>query len=422
MKDLTSRRLEATPKAIGITCDWFIQEANNATLISTDGKEFIDFASGIAVLNVGHRHPKVVEAVKMQLDKFTHSAYQVTPYESYVELAEAINKIAPIHSKKKTCFFTTGGEATENAIKIAKAYTKRYGVIAFGGSFHGRTSMAVSVTGKVAPYKSEIGMGMPGVYHALYPNKLYGISVKDSLRSIEHICKSSISPYDVSAIIFEPVQGEGGFNVAPKEFITELRKFCDEYGIVMIADEVQTGFARTGKTFAMEYFDESVDLICIAKSLGGGFPLSGIVGKADIMDTQNPGAMGGTYAGNPLATTAALEVLKIIEEEKLNERAQKLGEQLQNTLKKIQIEENITQIAQVRGLGSMVAVEFFEKDVPSAEFAKRVQKEAMQRGVVLLTCGSYGNVIRFLYPLTIPQEQFDKALSLICDSLKKAAQ
>lgn len=420
MKDLTQRRLEATPKAIGIACDWFIKEANNATLLSTDGREFIDFASGIAVLNVGHRHKRVIEAVRKQLEQFTHSAYQVTPYESYVELAEKINELAPIKAKKKTCFFTTGGEATENAIKIAKAYTKRYGVIAFGGSFHGRTSMAVSMTGKVVPYKAEIGIGMPGVYHAFYPNDLYEISVKDSLKSIEHICKSSISPYDVAALIFEPVQGEGGFNPAPKEFITGLRKFCDEYGIVLIADEVQTGFARTGKTFAMEHFDENVDLICIAKSLGGGFPISGIVGKADIMDYQNPGAMGGTYAGNPLATTAALEVLKIIEEEKLNERAVHLGKQLEDTLKKCKIQENITQIAQIRALGSMVAVEFFENEAPSAELAKKVQKEAMQRGVVLLTCGSYGNVIRFLYPLTIPQEQFDRALELIYDSITKA--
>lgn len=420
MQDLISRRIIATPKGIGITCDWFVKEANNATIISTDGKEFIDFASGIAVLNVGHRHPRIIEAVKKQLDLFTHTAYQVTPYESYIALAEQINQLAPIEGEKKSCFFTTGGEATENAVKIAKAHTKRYGVISFGGSFHGRTSMAVSMTGKVEPYKAEIGVGMPGVYHALYPNELHEISVKDSLRSLEHICKSSISPYDISAIIVEPVQGEGGFNVAPKDFIQELRKFCDAYNIVMIADEVQTGFARTGKLFAMEHFGVSADIICIAKSLGGGFPISGVVGKKDIMDSQAPGGLGGTYAGNPLATTAALEVLKIIDEEKLAQRANELGQQLKENLNNLKTKENLIQIADIRGLGSMVAAEFFENNTPSPSLAKKIQKEAMEQGLLLLTCGVYGNVIRFLYPLTIPQEQFEKALNILNNCIRKA--
>lgn len=420
MQDLISRRIAATPKGIGITCDWFVKEANNATIISTDGKEFIDFASGIAVLNVGHRHPRIIEAVKKQLDLFTHTAYQVTPYESYIALAEQINQLAPIEGEKKSCFFTTGGEATENAVKIAKAHTKRYGVISFGGSFHGRTSMAVSMTGKVEPYKAEIGVGMPGVYHALYPNELHEISVKDSLRSLEHICKSSISPYDISAIIVEPVQGEGGFNVAPKDFIQELRKFCDTYNIVMIADEVQTGFARTGKLFAMEHFGVSADIICIAKSLGGGFPISGVVGKKDIMDSQAPGGLGGTYAGNPLATTAALEVLKIIDEEKLAQRANELGQQLKENLNNLKTKENLIQIADIRGLGSMVAAEFFENNTPSPSLAKKIQKEAMEQGLLLLTCGVYGNVIRFLYPLTIPQEQFEKALNILNNCIRKA--
>lgn len=420
MGDLLSRRVAATPRGIGIVCDWFVEEAENATLKSTDGREFIDFAAGIAVLNVGHRHPRVLQAVKKQLDKFTHTAYQVNPYESYVELAEKINELAPINGAKKTCFFTTGGEATENAIKVAKAHTKRYGVIAFGGAFHGRTSMAVSMTGKVTPYKAEIGMGMPGVYHAYYPNALHGISTKDAIKSLEHIVKSSIAPLDVAAIIFEPVQGEGGFNPAPKDFVAFLRGFCDEHGIVFIADEVQTGFARTGKTFAMEHFGISPDIICIAKSLGGGFPISGIVGKAAIMDAPSPGGMGGTYAGNPLATVAALEVLEIIKEEKLNERAQKLGKQLMDKLQALKEHGKIEQMAEIRGLGSMVALEFFKDSKPSAQLAKAVQKEAMDRGLLLLTCGSYANVIRFLYPLSIPQDQFDRALEIVCESIKKA--
>ncbi|MFC3848443.1 4-aminobutyrate--2-oxoglutarate transaminase [Helicobacter baculiformis] len=421
MGDLLSRRVAATPRGIGIVCDWFVQEAHNATITSSDGRTFIDFAAGIAVLNVGHRHPRVIKAVKAQLDKFTHTAYQVTPYESYVELAEQINDLAPIDGVKKTCFFTTGGEATENAIKIAKAHTKRYGVIAFGGSFHGRTSMAVSMTGKVAPYKAEIGMGMPGVYHAYYPNALHGISTQDALKSLELICKASIAPSDVAAVIFEPVQGEGGFNPAPLDFVATLREFCNTHGIVLIADEVQTGFARTGKTFAMEHFNVNADIICMAKSLGGGLPISGIVGKATVMDSLSAGGMGGTYAGNPLATTAALEVLKIIQEEKLNERALKLGQELMDALKRLKQESNITQIAEVRGLGSMVAVEFFEAGKPSTALAKAVQKEAMDQGLLLLTCGSYGNVIRFLYPLTIPQDQFDRALDILCQSIKKVA-
>ncbi|CRF45434.1 4-aminobutyrate--2-oxoglutarate transaminase [Helicobacter heilmannii] len=420
MQNLTQRKEAATPRGIGITCNWFVSDAQNATLKSTDGREFIDFAGGIAVLNVGHRHPRVIKAVQAQLTRFTHTAYQVTPYESYIELAEKINALAPISGLKKSCFFTTGGEATENAIKIAKGHTKRYGVIAFGGAFHGRTSMAVSMTGKVAPYKAEIGVGMPGVYHGYYPNELHKVSTKDALHSLEFICKCSISPKDVAAVIFEPVQGEGGFNPAPADFVEGLRAFCDTHKIVLIADEVQTGFCRTGRTFAMEHFKSQADLICMAKSLGGGLPISGVVGRADIMDSLSAGALGGTYAGNPLATAAALEVLKIIEEENLNERANKLGEQLKSSLHTLKEQENFTQMAQIRGLGSMVALELFEQGKPSNTLAKAIQKEAMAQGLLLLTCGSYANVIRFLYPLTIPEAQFNKALDILNNSIKKA--
>lgn len=409
MKDLNQRKIDATPKAIGVQCDWFVSKAENATYWDNNGREIIDFASGIAVLNVGHRHPKVMEAVKKQIDNFTHTAYQIVPYESYIELAEKINEIAPIEGKAKSCFFTTGGEAVENAIKVAKAYTKRYGLISFGASFHGRTAVAVALTGKVKPYKGEFGPSPAGIYHGMYPNELYGVSVKDSLKSIEHLFKSSISPFDVAAIIFEPIQGEGGFNVAPKEFIEGIRKICDEYNIVMIADEVQTGFGRTGKIFCMEHFNVKPDLMSMAKSLGGGFPISGIVGRAEIMDSVAPGGLGGTYAGSPLATTAGLEVLKIIKEENLTQRAIELGHELMDMLNNLKLKE----IAQVRGLGSMVAVEFFKNNEPSGEIAKKVQEEAMKEGLLLLTCGVYGNCIRFLYPLTIPKEQFKKALEIL---------
>lgn len=418
MKDIEKRRVEATPKGIAVMCDWFVTKAENATMWDSKGREFIDFAAGIAVLNVGHRHPKVVAAVEKQLKAFTHTAYQVTPYESYIALAEKINALAPIKGKKKTCFFTTGAEATENAIKIAKAKTGRFGVIAFGGSFHGRTATAVAMTGKVTPYKAQLGVGMVGIYHGYYPNKLHKVTTEDALKSLEHICKSSISPKDVAAIIFEPVQGEGGFNPAPKEFVAGLRKFADEHGIVLIADEVQTGFARTGKMFAMEYFDTQADIMCMAKSLGGGIPISGIVGKAEIMDSVEPGGMGGTYAGSPLATAAGLEVLKIIEDEKLIDRANKLGKKLEKVLKGLKFKE----IAEVRALGSMVAVEFFKDGCPGkgADIAKKVQKLAMESGLLLLTCGTYGNVIRFLYPLTIPEAQFDKALTILQEVITEA--
>lgn len=416
--DLEKRRSEATPNCMSVLCNWFVEKAENATLWDTNGNEYIDFAAGIAVLNVGHRHPRIVEAVKKQLDRFTHTAYQITPYESYIELAEKINAVAPIKGKTKTCFFTTGGEATENAIKVAKSKTRRYGIIAFGGSFHGRTAAAVGMTGKVAPYKAELGVGMVGIYHGLYPNKLHNISVDDALKSLDHICKSSISPYDIAAIIFEPVQGEGGFNVAPKEFIEGLREFADRYGIVLIADEVQTGFGRTGKMFAMEYYNISPDIVCIAKSLGGGFPISGIVGKAEIMDCVSAGGLGGTYAGNPLGTVAGLEVLKIIEEEKLLDRSNQLGTKLRDFLQGLGHKE----IAEVRALGSMVAIELFKNGEPSSEIAKKIQTLAMSKGLLLLTCGNYGNVIRFLYPLTIPQVKFDRALEILREVIAESVQ
>ena len=414
-KDLDKKREEATPRGISTLCDWFIKKAENATLWDVEGKEYIDFAAGIAVLNVGHRHPRVIEAVKRQLDAFTHTAYQITPYESYVELASRLNSLAPIDGDKKSCFFTTGAEALENAIKVAKVSTKRYGIITFGGAFHGRTSTTVSMTGKVFPYKAELGQGAPGIYHALYPNELHGVSTKQALESIEHIFRSSIAPSDVAALVFEPVQGEGGFNVAPKDFIEGIRRLTSEHGILLIADEVQTGFARTGKLFAMQHYGISPDLICVAKGLGGGFPISGIVGRAEFMDSINPGGMGGTYAGSPLGTVAALEVLKIIEEEGLVDRSNKLGEKLKACLKSLAYKE----IAEVRGLGSMVAMEFFKDKKPAPEIVKQIQNLAMQRGLLLLSCGMHGNALRFLYPLTIPESQFDKALEILKGVLKE---
>jgi 4-aminobutyrate aminotransferase len=355
----------------------------------------------------------MVQAVEAQLQAFTHTAYQIVPYESYVSLAEKINAAAPIDGLRKTTFFTTGAEAVENAVKIARAHTGRPGVIAFGGGFHGRTYMTMALTGKVAPYKKGFGPFPGSVYHAPYPSELQGITTADSIKAIERLFKADIDASQVAAIIFEPVQGEGGFVVAPPEFVAAIRRICDEHGIVMIADEVQSGFARTGELFAMDHYAHKADLMTMAKSLAGGMPLSGVVGKAEIMDAPAPGGLGGTYAGNPLAVAAAHAVLDIIHDEQLCQRAAALGEQLRATL--TDARAWCPELAEVRGLGSMIAAEFCDASTgePSAATAQRVQKKALEQGLLLLTCGQYGNVIRFLYPLTIPQDQFVKALEII---------
>lgn len=412
-KNLQQRRLDATPRGVGVMCDFFAQSAENSTITDIEGHQYIDFAAGIAVLNTGHRHPRMVQAVATQLEAFTHTAYQIVPYENYVSLAEKINALAPIDGPRKTTFFTTGAEAVENAVKIARAHTGRPGVIAFGGGFHGRTYMTMALTGKVAPYKKGFGPFPGSVYHAPYPSALQGITTADSLKAIERLFKADIDPSQVAAIIFEPVQGEGGFVVAPPEFVAAIRRICDEHGIVMIADEVQSGFARTGKLFAMDHYDHRPDLMTMAKSLAGGMPLSGVVGKAEIMDAPAPGGLGGTYAGNPLAVAAAHAVLDIIHDEQLCQRASALGEQLRAAL--TEVRSWCPALAEVRGLGSMVAAEFCDAQSgePCAATAQRVQKKALEQGLLLLTCGQYGNVIRFLYPLTIPQDQFARALDII---------
>ncbi|GDX04154.1 4-aminobutyrate transaminase [Buttiauxella sp. A111] len=411
--ELHQRRLAATPRGVGVMCNFFAQSAQNSTITDVEGKQYIDFAAGIAVLNTGHRHPRLVEAVEQQLHAFTHTAYQIVPYENYVTLAEKINAVAPIVGPKKTSFFTTGAEAVENAVKIARAHTGRPGVIAFSGGFHGRTYMTMALTGKVAPYKIGFGPFPGSVFHAPYPSALNGITTEEAVKSIERLFKSDIEATQVAAIIFEPVQGEGGFNVAPPAFVAAIRQICDTHGIVMIADEVQSGFARTGKMFAMNHYTHQPDLMTMAKSLAGGMPLSGVVGKADIMDAPAPGGLGGTYAGNPLSVAAALAVLDIIEDEKLCQRAEALGERLRSALH--DVKQHCPALAEVRGLGSMVAAEFYDTTTgePSAAIAQQVQKRALEQGLLLLTCGQNGNVIRFLYPLTIPDAQFDKALDII---------
>ncbi|MBK0096100.1 4-aminobutyrate--2-oxoglutarate transaminase [Erwinia sp. S63] len=403
---LQQRKDDALPRGTGNLCQWYVDQAENATLRDVEGNSWIDFAGGIAVLNTGHRHPRIVKAIADQLEKFTHTAFQVTPYESYVGLAERINSVVPIAGKAKTAFFSTGAEAVENAVKVARAATRRHGIITFGNAFHGRTFMTMAMTGKVAPYKRDFGPMPASVWHARYPNSVTGISVDDAMASLQDIFTQDIAPQDVAAIVLEPVQGEGGFHIAPAEFFVRLRQLADQHGILLIADEVQTGFGRTGKLFAMDHYTVKPDLITMAKSLAGGMPLSAVSGRAEIMDAPGPGGLGGTYAGNPLAIAAAHAVLDIIAEEQLCERSVKLGAQLVEFLNEAR--RHCSAITDIRALGSMVAVEFAE-----AQTAQAIQQQAMAHGLLLLTCGPQGNVIRFLYPLTIPDAQFSHALEIL---------
>ena len=420
--EITQRRLAATARGVGIMCDFYAERAENAEIWTTEGKRYIDFAGGIGVLNTGHLHPKVQAAVAEQLQKFSHTCYQVVPYESYVSAAEKINAKAPVGGTAKTFFLTSGAEAVENAVKVARSHTGRRGVIAFFGGYHGRTNFTLGLTGKVAPYKLGFGPFPADIVHAPYPNELHGVSVEDALAGIQKIFKATIAPTDVAAIIVEPVQGEGGFNVTPFDFLKALRELCDEHGIVLIFDEVQTGFARTGKLFATEHTGVAPDLITMAKSMAGGFPISGVVGKAEIIDAPAPGGLGGTYAGSPLALAAVDAVLDVIEEEQLCQRAQTLGDQLRARLEGLK--GDIPQIRMVRGLGGMIAVEFMQpgSNEPDAAFAKKAQTHALENGLILLTCGMYYNVMRFLFPLTIQDNVFAEALDKMEAALRHAAQ
>lgn len=418
--ELHQRRVAATARGVGIMADFFADKALNSTLWDVEGRAFTDFAAGIAVLNTGHRHPKVMAAVYRQMERFTHTCLQVVPYEDMVTLAERINALAPIDGPAKTAFFTTGAEAVENAIKIARAATGRSGVVAFSGAFHGRTMMGMALTGKVVPYKAGFGPLPAEVFHVPFPSKTQGVTVDHALNALCNLFKADIDPQRVSAILLEPVQGEGGFNVAPPELMVALREICDENGILLIADEIQTGFGRTGKLFAMEHHTVRPDLITMAKSLAGGFPLSAVCGRAKLMDSAAPGGLGGTYAANPMAVAASLAVLDVIEEEKLSERAVRLGATLRSRLEKLRAAHPA--IFEVRGLGAMNAVEFCDPSTgePSPAITQRVQQIALSRGLILLTCGNHGNVIRFLHPLTIPDAQFDKALEILSDAINQA--
>lgn len=414
--ELLARRNDAVVRGIGHVTPIFADRALNSEVWDVEGKRYVDFAGGIAVLNTGHRHPAIMQAVRDQLDRFTHTCFQVLAYEPYVELAERLNALAPIDGKAKTAFFTTGAEATENAVKIARAATGRSGVIAFTGGFHGRTIMASAMTGKVVPYKKGLGPTLPDVWHVPFPAAGSEIGVDEALRYLGFIFKADVDPSRVAAIIIEPVQGEGGFHQAPAELILGLRRISDEHGIVLIADEVQTGFGRTGTMFAMEHYDVRPDLICVAKSLAGGFPLSGVVGRAAIMDAAEPGGLGGTYAGNPLACAAALAVLDIFEKEKLLDRASAIGVRLYAAIGRMAKANHLLPISVARGPGAMVAFDILKDRVtsePDAAATRQVTERAHQNGLILLSCGTAANTIRILVPLTASDAIVDEGLAIL---------
>lgn len=416
---LQARRLAATPRGVGVMCGFYAARAQNAELWDVEGRRYIDFAGGIAVLNTGHRHPRVADAIAGQLERFTHTAYQIVPYAGYVTLAERINALAPGHFAKKTAFFSTGAEAVENAVKIARAHTGRPAVIAFSGGFHGRTMMGMALTGKVAPYKLGFGPFPAEVWHVPFPSAVHGVTPEASLDAIRGLFKSDVDPARVAAIVIEPVQGEGGFNVAPTAFMQALRALCDEHAILLVADEVQTGFARTGRMFAMEHHGVAADLTAMAKSLAGGMPLSAVCGRADVMDAPAPGGLGGTYGGNPLAIAAAHAVLDVIAEEGLCARAERLGRALRARLDALRTD--LPGLRDVRGLGGMVAAEFFSASgTPDAAFTQRVLARALEGGLLLLACGVHGNVIRFLFPLTIEEPLFEEGLAILAHALRAA--
>jgi len=420
--DLTRRRAAAIPRGVGNSLQVYAERASNGEVWDVEGRRYIDFGSGIAVLNTGHLHPKVQGAVAAQLARLSHACFQVTPYENYVALAERLNDLAPGPGPWKTIFLTTGAEAVENAVKIARYHTGRPAVIAFGGGFHGRTLACISLTGKVHPYKAGFGPMLPDIYHAPFPMEYHGISVAASLAAIEHLFKHDVDAQRVAALIIEPVQGEGGFYIAPPAFLRELRALCDRHGILLIVDEVQSGFARTGKMFAIEHSGVVPDLMTVAKSLAGGVPLSAVVGRADIMDAPPPGGLGGTYAGSPLGCAAALAVLDVIESEGLCARAERQGAMLRARLEDMR--SRWPCIGEVRGLGAMVAMELVRDrrpDSPDAEITKALVQSAGRRGLILLSCGIYGNVIRFLAPLTLPDAQLAEGLAILEAALEDVA-
>jgi 4-aminobutyrate aminotransferase len=421
--ELHERRAAAVPRGVGHATAIYAKRAKNAEIWSEEGKRYIDFGAGIAVVNTGHQHPAIVAAVEEQMKAFSHVCFQVTPYENYVSLAERLNAIAPVAGPAKTMLVSTGAEAVENAVKVARAFTGRPGIISFSGGFHGRTHMGMALTGKVVPYKKGFGPFPADIYNVAFPNTYHGVTSEQSLEAIKALFKYSADASSIAAIIIEPVQGEGGFYIAPFEFLRALRTLCDEHGILLIADEIQTGFARTGKMFGLEHSGVKADVVTMAKGLAGGFPLSAITGRADVMDASNPGGLGGTYAGSPVACAAAHAVLDIIAEEKLCDRANVIGEIILDRCNQIRSRSNLNCVGDVRGLGAMCAIELVKDTAsgePAPQLTQTLMKVANKNGLILLSCGTYGNVIRFLVPLTASDDLVREGMDIFETSLSEA--
>jgi 4-aminobutyrate aminotransferase len=416
---LAARHKGAVPRGVA-TKDLYVARAENSELWDVNGRRYVDFAAGIAVLNTGHRHPDVMAAVRAQTEAFTHTCFHVAPYESYIGLAERLNGLTPGNFDKKTMLVTTGAEAVENAVKIARAATGRSAIVAFNGSFHGRTMMGMALTGKVVPYKKGFGPLPAEVYHAPYPKTYHGIEVKRALSGVRDLFLSDVDPARVAAFIVEPVQGEGGFYIAPPEFLRGLREICDQHGILLIADEIQTGIARTGRMFAIEYAGVVPDLVTMAKGLGGGFPLAALTGRAEVMDAAGLGGLGGTYAGSPIGVAAAHAVLDVIEREKLCDRAIELGDLFRERLDNLAQRNEFSCIGDVRNLGAMIAVELVKDRhtrEPNAALTSALVAKAQEKGLILLSCGVDANIIRILTPLTIPLKQAREGLDILEEAL-----
>jgi 4-aminobutyrate aminotransferase/(S)-3-amino-2-methylpropionate transaminase len=420
-QEILARKQRVVAEPLSIYLPIVAAEGRGATLTDVDGNTFIDFTGGVGCLNVGHANPRVVEAAQEQLARFSHTDFTIVPYEVYVTLAERLCELAPIAGPTKAAFFNAGTEAVENAIKFARSFTGRPAVIAFEGGFHGRTLLSLSLTSKTHPYKAGLGPFAPEVYRVPFAQEYRGPGAADALAALERALVTQVAAETVAAIVIEPVQGEGGFQVAPLEFMEGVRAICDRHGIVLVVDEVQTGFSRTGKLFAIEHYGVEPDLITVAKSIAAGLPLSGVIGKAEVMDAPGDSAIGGTYVGNPVAQAAALAVLDVIEEEGLNERAAALGDALQARMEEWQA--RWPQIGDVRGLGAMLAIELVLDPVtkePAPDLATAVVEHAAQHGLLLLKSGIYSNCIRVLTPLVLTDGELDEALGVWEDALEQA--
>lgn len=420
---LLARREAAVPRGVASAAPVFAAYAENAELWDVEGRRYIDFAGGIAVLNTGHRHPKVIEAAKAQEDLYTHTSFQVVPYEPYVALAEKLNALAPGDFAKKSLLVTTGAEAVENAVKIARAYTKRPGIIAFTGGYHGRTLLTLGLTGKVSPYKKDVGPFPADIFRAPFPDARHGVTVADALNALETLFLTDADPSRVAAIILEPVLGEGGYHPVPTEMWQALRKICDKHGILLISDEIQSGFARTGAWFAIEHSGVAPDLITVAKSMAGGYPIAGVIGRAEVMDALAPGGLGGTYGGNPVACAAALAAIDAIESEGLLARSVSLGQTFRTRFAEMGSRTAPYRMWDIRGAGAMLAVEFvtdFDSAEPDPAFTKSVISHALNRGLILLACGMHGNAVRIMVPLTASDAIIEEALAIFEAALADA--